>query len=91
MVSINAAQITHVKLMGAMSSNSRKLELYLTNGSVVGMSFDDPSHAEGVFATVIDTINRTIPDHVSNTRIVVRGSNGISLTSRYEPRRKGSI
>ena len=71
MVSINAAHITYVKLNGSVSSNNRKMELHLTDGSVVGMNFDDPNHAEVVFAHVIDTINRTIPDHVASTPISV--------------------
>jgi len=71
MVAINAAHITFVKLNGSMSSNSRKMELHMTNGSVIGMNFDDPSHAETVFAHVIDTINRTIPDHIAETTIPI--------------------
>ena len=47
------------------------MELHLADGSVVGMSVDDPTHAETVFAHVIDTINRTIPDHLGNTPISV--------------------
>ena len=71
LVSINAAHITFVKLNGSVSSNSRRMEMHLTDGSVVGMGFDDPNHAETVFAHVIDTINRTIPDHASNAPISV--------------------
>ena len=71
LVSLNAAHITFVKLMGSVSSNNRRMELHMTDGGVVGMSFDDPKHAESVFSHVIDTINRTIPDHVSRTPISV--------------------
>jgi len=73
MVAINAAHITFVKLDGSMSSNSRKMELHMTDGSVIGMSFDDPSHAETVFAHVIDTINKTIPDHIAGAAIPIPG------------------
>jgi hypothetical protein len=65
MVAINAAHIVYVKLHGTMTGSSRRMELHLANGGVIGMSFDDPDHAERVFGQVIDTINRTIPDHVA--------------------------
>ena len=71
MVSINAAHIAYVKLSGSMNSEQRKMEVHLANGAVIGMNFDDPSHAEKTFAHVIDTINRTIPDHMSGDPIVV--------------------
>jgi hypothetical protein len=71
MVAINAAHITFVKLFGSVSSNNRKMELHMTDGSVIGMSFDDPAHAETVFTHVIDTINRTIPDHMAGTPIAI--------------------
>jgi hypothetical protein len=65
MVSINAAHIAYVKLTGSMNSVQRRMEIYLANGSVISMNFDEPEHAEKTFADVIDTINRTIPDHVT--------------------------
>ena len=65
MVAINAAHIGFVKLMGAMSSLNRKMEVHMASGAVIGMSFDDPDHAEAVFAQVVDTLNKTIPDHVT--------------------------
>ena len=71
MVSINAAHIAFVKLTGATNSRQRKMEVHLADGSVIGMSFDDPGHAEKTFAQVIDTINRTIPDHVAAGPIVI--------------------
>jgi hypothetical protein len=46
------------------------MEVQLANGSTVGMSFDDPDHAEEVFAEVVATINRTIPDHLVREVIV---------------------
>jgi len=70
MVSINAAHIAYVKLSGAISSSQRKLEVHLTSGAVVGMSFDDPEYAEQVFSDVMDTINKTIPDHVTGVEVV---------------------
>jgi hypothetical protein len=71
MVAINAAHIVFAKLMGSMNSSHRKMELHLANGAVIGMSFDEPEQAERVFAQVIDTINRTIPDHLAAQPIVV--------------------
>ena len=70
MVSINAAHIAYVRLTGSMSSASRKLDINLTSGAVIGMSFDDPEYAEQVFAEIIDTINKTIPDHVTGATVV---------------------
>jgi hypothetical protein len=63
MVAINAAHIAYVKLTGSMNSLQRKMEIYIANGAVISMSFEEPDHAEKTFADVIDTINRTIPDH----------------------------
>ena len=63
MVAINAGHIAYVKLTGNMNSNHRKMEIYLANGAVISMNFEEPDHAEKTFADVIDTINRTIPDH----------------------------
>jgi hypothetical protein len=34
------------------------------------MNFDDPEYAEQVFSDVMDTINKTIPDHVTGVQIV---------------------
>jgi hypothetical protein len=65
MVTINAAHIAYVRLSGSMSSASRKLEINLTSGAVIGMSFDDPEYGERVFAEVMATINRTIPDNAN--------------------------
>ena len=70
MVAINAAHIVSVRLTGLMSSQTRKMELQLANGSTVGMTFDEPDHAEEVFAQVVATINRTIPDHLAREVIV---------------------
>jgi hypothetical protein len=70
MVAINAAHIVSVRLTGAFNSATRKMEVQLANGSTVGMSFDDPDHAEEVFAEVVATINRTIPDHLVREVIV---------------------
>jgi hypothetical protein len=63
MVAINAAHIVSVRLSGTYNSGNRKMEVSLANGSVIGMGFDDPDHAEAVFGTVVASINRTIPDH----------------------------
>jgi hypothetical protein len=63
MVAINAAHIAYVKLVGSMNSMQRKMEIYIANGAVISMNFEEPDHAEKTFADVIDTINRTIPDH----------------------------
>ena len=65
MVAINAAHIAYVKLTGSMNSNQRKMEIYIANGAVISMNFEEPDHAEKTFADVIDTINRTIPDHIA--------------------------
>ena len=65
MVAINAAHIAYVKLTGSMNSVQRKMEIYMANGAVISMSFEEPDHAEKTFADVIDTINRTIPDHLA--------------------------
>jgi hypothetical protein len=65
MVAINAAHIAYVKLTGAMSSVQRRMEIHLANGAVISMNFEEPDHAERTFADVIDTINRTIPDHLA--------------------------
>jgi hypothetical protein len=63
MVALNAAHIVSAKLTGSMNSNLRRMEVHLVDGTVVSMSFDEAEHAEKIFAEVIDTINRTIPDH----------------------------
>ncbi|MEY2460603.1 MAG: hypothetical protein QOG30_2433 [Acidimicrobiaceae bacterium] len=65
MVAINAAHIAYVKLTGSMNSMQRKMEIYIANGAVISMNFEEPDHAEKTFADVIDTINRTIPDHIA--------------------------
>jgi hypothetical protein len=65
MVAINAAHIAYVKLTGSMNSMQRKMEIYIANGAVISMNFEEPDHAEKTFADVIDTINRTIPDHLT--------------------------
>lgn len=64
MAAINAAHIAYVKLTGSMNSLQRRMEIYLANGAVISMNFEEPDHAEKTFALVIDTINRTIPDHL---------------------------
>ena len=64
-VAIHAAHITYVKLTGQMNSVQRRMEIFLGNGAVISMNFDEPSHAEKVFAEVIATINHTIPDHLA--------------------------
>ena len=74
MVAINASHIAFVRFTGAMSSTSRKLELSLTSGAVIGMRFDDPEYAEQVFAEIIGTINKTIPDHVTGASVVASPS-----------------
>jgi len=63
MVAINAAHIAYVKLTGSMNSDLRRMEIYIANGAVISMNFEEPDHAETTFAEVVDTINRTIPDH----------------------------
>jgi hypothetical protein len=72
MVSINAAHIAYVRLTGSMSSTQRKLEMHLIGGAVIGMNFDDPDYAEQVFAEIIETINKTIPDHVTGTQVIAQ-------------------
>ena len=71
MVSVNAVHISFVRLIGSVSSSSRKMELHLVSGEIVGMNFDDPDYAEQVFAQVIDTMNKTIPDHVTGTPTII--------------------
>jgi hypothetical protein len=63
MVAINAGHIAYVKLTGSMSSVQRKMEIFMANGAVISMNFEEPDHAEKTFTDVINTINRTIPDH----------------------------
>lgn len=63
MVAINAGHIAYVKLTGSMNSNQRRMEIYMANGAVIAMNFEEPDHAEKTFSDVINTINRTIPDH----------------------------
>jgi hypothetical protein len=63
MVVINASYIAYVKLSGSLNSMQRRMEVFLANGAVISMNFDEPDHAEQSFAEVIETINRTIPDH----------------------------
>ena len=70
MVSINASHIAYVRFTGSVSSTSRKLELNLTSGAVIGMRFDDPEYAEQVFGEIIGTINKTIPDHVTGASVI---------------------
>ena len=65
MVAINAGHIAYVKLTGSMNSMQRRMEIYLANGAVISMNFEEPDHAEKTFADVIDTINHTIPDHLT--------------------------
>jgi hypothetical protein len=48
------------------------MEVHLISGAVVGMNFDDPEYAEQVFSNVMDTINKTIPDHVTGTAFVAQ-------------------
>lgn len=72
MVSINAGHIAYVRLSGSMSSALRKIELHLSSGAVLGMNFDDADYAEQVFAEIIGTINKTIPDHVTGTKVVAQ-------------------
>jgi hypothetical protein len=64
-VVINASHITYVKLTGQVNSMNRRMEVYLANGAVISMSFDEPDHAEKTFTEVIDTLNHTIPDHLA--------------------------
>jgi hypothetical protein len=64
-VAMNAAHITYVKLTGHMNSVQRRMEIYLANGAVISMNFDEPDHAEKTFAEVIATLNHTIPDHLA--------------------------
>jgi hypothetical protein len=71
MVVINAAHIAFVKLTGSVNSGQRRMEINLANGSVIAMGFEENDYAEQVFAQVIDTINRTIPDHLAGAPIVV--------------------
>ncbi len=71
MVVINAGHISFIRLSGAMSSESRRMEIHLASGEIVGMGFDDPEHAESVFAEVVATMNRTIPDHVRGVSLDV--------------------
>jgi hypothetical protein len=59
MVCVNPAHITHVRLAGTRNAQNRKMEIYLTNGNVLGMSFDDPEQAEAVFGQLVATIRRT--------------------------------
>jgi len=63
MVAINAPHIAYVKLTGSTHSVQRRLEVFLANGAVIAMNFIEPDHAEKTFAEVIETINRTIPEH----------------------------
>ena len=64
-VVINAAHITYVKLGGHLNSSQRRMEIYLENGAVISMNFDEPDHAEKIFAEVVATLNHTIPDHLA--------------------------
>jgi hypothetical protein len=65
MVAINAGHIAYVKLTGSMNSMQRKMEIHLANGAVISMNFEESDHAEKTFGDVVDTINRTIPDHLA--------------------------
>ena len=64
-VAINAAHIAYVKLTGSVNSLQRKMEIFLANGAVISMNFEESDHAEKTFEEVVDTINRTIPDHLA--------------------------
>src|SRR5438477_8974937 len=52
-VVINAAQIAYVKLTGKTSSRQRRMEVYLANGEVISMSFDEADHAQHTFEQVV--------------------------------------
>ena len=79
MVAINASHIGFVKLMGSMSSLNRKMEVHMASGAVIGMNFDDPDHAEQVFAQVVETLNKTIPDHVRGVTLTIpQGAGGVT-------------
>ena len=58
-VCINPAHITHVRLTGTRNALNRKMEVYLTNGSTLGMNFDDPDQADAVFSQLVATIRRS--------------------------------
>ena len=64
-VAINAAHITYVKMVGQVSSVQRRMEIFLANGAVISMNFDEPDHAEKTFSEVIAILNHTIPDHLA--------------------------
>ena len=61
MVCINPTHITHVRLTGTRNALNRKMEVYLTNGSTLGMNFDDPAQADAVFAQLVATLHRALP------------------------------
>ena len=65
-VVINAAQIAYVKLTGKTNSRQRRMEVYLANGEVISMSFDEADHAQDTFEQVVASMNRTIPDQVAS-------------------------
>jgi hypothetical protein len=75
MVVINAAHIGYVKLMGSLSSLNRKMEIHMASGAVIGMNFDDPEHAEAVYTEVVETLNKTIPDHVRGVMLNIPQGN----------------
>jgi len=60
-VSINPAHITHMRLTGTHHHDVRKLEIYLANGMVVGINFDDPSEAEVAFHALEASMHSTVP------------------------------
>ena len=62
-VAINPAMITHVRLTGQHRVDSRKIEVTLTNGSTVGVSFDDSAKAEATFRELVLAMHRTIQYH----------------------------
>jgi hypothetical protein len=67
-VVINASHIAYVKLTGSLNSMQRRMEVFLANGAVISMNFDEPDHAEQTFSEVVAILNRTIPDHVDHPK-----------------------
>ena len=62
-LAINPALITHVRLTGQHRVDSRKIEVYLTSGTSVGVNFDDPAKAEATFRELVLAMHRTIQYH----------------------------
>ncbi len=60
-VMVNPTHITHVRLMGKQQGDSRKMEIHLVNGSIVGMNFDDPVQADLAYNELADAICRILP------------------------------